>query len=199
MPIQISFRPPAVIEVISVSTRRRYSSIQAGSGGLTDVPLTSMPWSSLAPTMKMLICGSRARTTASMCFGQSQNSLRTRPVPTWYSACGVITPVSVASTKTAHDGPAASESPPTQRRSGAAAVGVSMGVVPLPAFDAAVVVVGVASVDVDGDDDVSPVGVLAAASSGGCSRLPLLVIDCVVALESMTRRARPAPRGAGPR
>src|SRR6478752_6596335 len=136
-----------------------------------------MPWSSFAPTMKMLTWGSRARTTASMCLFQSQNSWRTRPVPTWYSACGVITPVSVASTNTAHDGPAASESPPTQSRSGAAAVGVSTGVVPLPAFDAAVVV-GV-GVDDDGadDDDVSPVGVLIAASSGACSRSALLLID----------------------
>ncbi len=135
--------------------------------------------------MKMLISGSRARMTASMCLGQSQNSLRTRPVPTWYSACGVITPVSVASTKTAHDGPAASESPPTQRRSGAAAVGVGKGVVPPPALDRAVVVVGV-------DDDegslvgVVPLGVVATTSSGACSRAPLLVIDSVGALESMT-------------
>jgi hypothetical protein len=107
-------------------------------------------------------------------------------VPTWYSACGVMTPVSVASTNTAHDGPAANESPPTQSRSGAVAVGVSVGVVPLPAFDLAVVVVGVAGVDVDGDDDddVSLVGVLIAASSDDCSRLPLLLIDSVVALES---------------
>ena len=122
-----------------------------------------------------------------MCFGQSQNSLRTRPVPTWYSACGLITPVSVASTNTAHEGPAASESPPTQSRSGAAAVGVSVGVFPRPADAAAVVVVvGVDDVSPVGvADDVSPVGVLVAESPGGCSVVPRLVIDCVVALESM--------------
>src|SRR5438477_12727512 len=103
--------------------------------------------------MNTLTSGSRARTTASTCFGQFQNSDRTSPVPTWYSASGFTTPVARAASNTAHDGPAASESPPTQRRSGAVAVGVDR-------FGARRVVVrfGVAVVGpVDGEDgDVAP-------------------------------------------
>src|SRR5262245_24690432 len=192
IPIQIRRRPPAVSVFMTEATRRRYSLDHCGSGGLCEVPSTSIPWSSLAPTMKTLTCGSRARTTASMCFGQSQNSLRTSPVPTWYSASGLTTPVLLAATKTAQDGPAASESPPTHRRSGVAAVGVASAllvvrrVVVVVVRAAPVVVVGrgvVVTVVVVGAPDVAVTlgdDVVATPSSR------LLLHDTVGSAESTT-------------